>query len=614
VIIENIQRWVGFRSDYDTFTLNGSLLGYEFGFLIDGYTYHTSLDHPSMIKQGVLQHLGENLTPLIRNILLGHNHLREMKNTIDPDPFIYFDILGRYLIVYKMYTSILIQRILVILVLVIGIILILFDHIWHRQRTLPCTDSRCIYSHFKYPLIIRIISIIIYFICNVFSVFIGVLFSITVAFILSMIRPLSWFGNSTLAIFLFSLPCVIGMITVGYSWNIFHRYILRKWPTNSLSSDTIINEKHLNKTSFDFEQNLAILFIYNLLMIISIYSGHRSLYIILVWSIFICPIYLLLMIIKFSLRWKELQWKLFEQGYHWLFLPLIISLLPLTHTIEIVNRLIRILIPFMAHRFSFRWAVRGNMLICSLIAIPTTFFVLVFIPILQRTKHFGRTLIVLLITFLIVFIFAYIRQPFTSIQPHIFYAKHISKSIYKVEPLVSVPFMVPLVSQSSSITVITYDGLVVSTLLDEFSAKTDHIIHNRRCLTVTNCTFDDTFNRTVAVQHVEIESMKNFINYTIVVRHVLSYKIRVSSLPSIKFLVRNQLNISRTETIIDVTLDSPLSSFDINIKIRRCDLLDSPFLLLFTRVMPNIVLTGTGHCQAIADDTTLTIGGQYRDV
>ncbi|CAF1171455.1 unnamed protein product [Rotaria sp. Silwood1] len=370
VIIEYIHKWLRLMSDYDVFTLNNSLLGYEFGFLLDGYNYHTSLDHPLMIKQGVLQDLGENL--------------------------------------------------------------------------------------------------------------------------------------------------------------------------------------------------------------------------------------------EFSLRWKQLHCTLFEQAYHWLFLPLIVSFIPLTHTIEIVNRLVRILIPLMVRRFSFGWSRLGNVIICSVIAVPTTVFVLGFIPILQRTKHFGRILIILLITFFIVFIIAYYRQPFSSSHPHIFYAKHMSKSMYKIETLSSDPVIVSLISQSSSITVTTYDGLALSPVLSDFSAKSGHILHNQRCLKTTKCTFDDTFNRTIAVQHIEIESMNNFSDYIIFVQHVLSYNIQVSSFPFIKFLVLNQSNIPRTETRIYVTLDSSSSLFDINIKIRRCDLIDSPFLVLFTDIMSNMVLMGKGQCQAIDDDTTLT--------
>jgi hypothetical protein len=262
----------------------------------------------------------------------------------------------------------------------------------------------------------------------------------------------------------------------------------------------------------------------------------------------------------------------------------------------------------MSHYFTVGfWALDRNMAICNIIAIPTIFFALIFLPILQRTKYFGRTLVVLVISFSITLIIAYNRQPFTNNHPNIFSAEHTSKSIFKIEKLSNLPFNVPLQSQSSSITFTTRNGANVSPVLADFSAKSGHILRNIRCPRSTMCTFDDTFNRRIAVQNIKIESIKNLTNYTIRIRHVSSYYIRVSSNSSITFIVRNKWVVPRTETIIDITLDSILSSFDININIRRCDLTDSPFLLLFTRLISNVVPMGAGKCQSIDDDTILII-------
>ena len=73
---------------------------------------------------------------------------------------------------------------------------------------------------------------------------------------MSIIHPISWFGNSTLSIFLFSLPCFIGFITIGYFWRTFHNFLLRKSPV-------IIDAQHFDKINFDFEQNFSVLLIYN---------------------------------------------------------------------------------------------------------------------------------------------------------------------------------------------------------------------------------------------------------------------------------------------------------------------------------------------------------------
>ncbi|CAF1135319.1 unnamed protein product [Adineta steineri] len=320
VILQKIPKWIPFSSDYDVFILNNSRFGYDFGFLPDGYTYHTSLDHISTCKQGIIQDLGDTLAILIRNILLENN--QQINNISDADPLIYFDILSRYLMIYKLSTSVLIQKILIVfIIIIIGIIRIIFDHIYHRQQNFSCNDFHCIYFRFKNPLTIRILSIIIYSISNILSMIVGLVFSLILACIVSRIQPVSCYGNSTLAIFLFSLPCLIGFIIFRYLFDLLHRRILRKSSQNS-------NEIH-----FGFEQNISVLIVYSLSMIISIYSNSQYFYITLIWSIFICPLYVILIIIEFILHWKQI----FEKDFRQLYLPLLISFFPLIHTIEIVN-------------------------------------------------------------------------------------------------------------------------------------------------------------------------------------------------------------------------------------------------------------------------------------
>ena len=132
-----------------------------------------------------------------------------------------------------------------------------------------------------------------------------------------------------------------------------------------------------------------------------------------------------------------------------------------------------------------------------------------------------------------------------------------------------VPVHISRISQSSSIAVLTLGGAPLSSVLDEFSVKTGHILQNKECFSQTNCSFDDTFNRTLAIEDIQIESMKNFVNYTVDVRHVLSYNIAVSSSSSsIGLTVRNQITIARTETIIDIIANLRLYSSSININIR----------------------------------------------
>ncbi|UJR16803.1 hypothetical protein I4U23_003702 [Adineta vaga] len=603
VVLELTSMWIPWASDYNVLYLNNTRLGYAFGFLLDSYTYHTVLDHSSEIKRGIIQDLGENLGILTRNLF--REYVPMSKNVTEPDLLIYFDILGRYLMIYKLSTSILIQWVLIIMTIIMGIVLIIFDHIWHRKPTSSCNDPHCIYVYFKNPFLIRISSIIIYVIANIISIIVGLILSYIFAAVMTMIRPTAWNGNVTLAMYVFSLPYLIGFLSSEHLFDRLHRCILRKSSDNS----TEINVKHSNKIHFNFEQNFSILLIYCLLMMISILFKYRIFYIILVWSIFICPTYLCAMIVDFILHSKQHQWTFLKQKSHWLYLPLIISLLPFTHTIAISDWLLRILMPIFLKMSLPALRLRTNIVISSVVITSTLFLALNLISVAQRIKYFGRILIVLLISLILICTFAVLRQPFNKAHPYIIYAKHTSKSFSRVEKLTNLPMNVPLKLQSTSITVKMRGGQHLPRLLDDFSVTINHPLQNKQCYNSTTCVFDDTFNRPMSIEQIRIESVdKNLMNYRIILRHVLSYNIQIASISDVRLIVRNQFNLPRTETIIDITSNSTfLASFHLDIHIRRCDITDSPFLLLFTQFISNGVLIGKGSCNAIDDHTELFV-------
>ncbi len=470
-------------------------------------------------------------------------------------------------------------------------------------------DFSSVYSYFKYPLLIRIISILIFFICYILSILFGIFFAVVITFILSKFRPLSWYGNSTLAIFLYGLPCLIGIILCEALWTYLRRYFLSKYPKKNPMEMNTIN--HINRLCFNFERHWALLLIFVLFMSMSIYFSYRSLYIILLWSIFVCPIYLFLILFEFIFHWiKKKFFILFnEQGWYWLFAPYIVSLIPLIHTLEITSRLIRLAIPLMG-RMLYSISIPQDIIICLLVVIPAALFFLIFIPNIQRTMNYSRTLIILVISFLIVFIIAFIRQPFTNTHPKIIQVQHISHSIYKLNNPTNYPMIIPISSQTASITISSFDNLVLSPTLDQISSKTGYLLNNRSCLTQTKCSFDDTFNRTIAFKQVELTSMDNFNNYQFTFQHSSSYQINVLPSTVAKIFVHNATMKPRTETIIDIQSVSSLSSFNLLITIERCDLNDSPFLLSLIAKLPHIVMWGNGRCQTLQDILLLYVNHQ----
>jgi len=185
---------------------------------------------------------------------------------------------------------------LISFIILIGLIVIIIDHIWYKKNS-SINDLSSVYFYFKYPLIIRIFSILFFFVCYILSILFGIFFSVIIAFIISKIRPLSWFGNSTLAFFLYGLSCLIGVILCETLWTFLRRIFLSKYPKKIPMEISTIS--HINRLCFNFERHWTLLLIFVLFMSISIYTGYRSLYLILLWSIFICPNYLFLILFEF---------------------------------------------------------------------------------------------------------------------------------------------------------------------------------------------------------------------------------------------------------------------------------------------------------------------------
>ena len=488
----------------------------------------------------------------------------------------------------------------------IGITIIIIDHIWHLKNP-SIDDFSSVYFYFEYALFLRIISIIVFFICYILSFILGTAFAIILSYIIPKFRPLSWFGNSTLAIFLYGVPCLIGIILCEALWTFLRRNLLSKYPKkNPMEINTI---KHIERLCFNFERHWALLLVFVLLMSLSIYMGYRSLYFILLWSIFICPIYLSLILFEFIIRWLKKKFVILfnEQGWYWLFAPYIVSLIPLIHTLEMTSRLLRLAIPIMGRRFHSS-VTPQDVIICLLIVIPAALFFLIFIPNIQRLMNYTRVLILLTISFLIIFLIACLRQPFTPTHPKIIQALHQSTTTYKLtRPQIS-PMILPINSRKSLITIESFDNLILSPTLDEISTKTGHVLHNRQCSKPTKCSFDDNFNRTLPFHQIELTSMDDINHYKFTIRHISSYQVKIdSSLWPEEIFVHNSRKKPRTETIIDIDTNDRRSSFSLTITIEHCDLNDSPFLLLMRKYLPHIVFWGEGSCRTFTDILFLTV-------
>ncbi|CAF0727687.1 unnamed protein product [Adineta ricciae] len=607
VIGDDILGATGSDTDYSVFTTHGSLSGYDFAYYLDGYNYHTLIDRPSIVEIGALQHLGENILALSRSILLGKIDLELPASIFDDEDMIYFDILGQHLITYTKTTSVIVQSILIGLTVLIGIVVIVIDHFWYRRYSSSDNSSFSIYFYFNYPLILRVIFIFLFLFCYLLSIIFGILVALLIALITSKLRPLSWYGNATLPVFLYGLPCLIGIILVEALWSCLRRSILSKYPKkNPMELNTI---DYIDRHCFNFERHLALLLFFAFLMSISIYLGFRSLYVFLLWSIFLCPIYLIIIVIEFNFRWmkKHVVILFNEQGWYWLFVPYIVTLIPLIHTLEMTSRLVRLAIPMMGRPSMSSIRFPQDLLICALVVIPAAIFFVIFIPNIQRTLNYSRTLILLAISCLIVFIVACTRQPFNSTHPKIIDVAHSSRVVYKLLNTNHFPTEIPVYSSHASIQLKSMSLLNLSPTLDEISRRTGLTLQNRECSSSTSCSFDDKFNRTMPFKQVELTSINRSKNYRFTFRHASSYQIDVTSSYAVNFNVHNSFIKPRTETIVDVQTSNPSYAFDIQITLYRCDLQDSPFLQSLTKHLPHIVMWGHGSCRSLKDELSLTV-------
>jgi len=549
---------------------NGSLFGYEFGCIYDGYLYHTVYDVPHVIERGVIQDLGENLGILTRHILSNE------KTSIDENiRYIYFDLFGRYLFVYQLSTSITIQIVLSVFILTIGIILIVLDHRFHTKDSFKCNDIHCIYSRFINPLRIRLCCILIYSFSNFMSLLIGFLCPIFIAWLVSLIQSLPWFYNYTIAVFLFLLSSLFGSILIVYLTRTIHSCLLKQ---------------SLIHIDFSFEQNLSVLVTFLILMFISIQIPIEDFYLILVWSIFISPIYLIFMSIQIIRHEKQRK--------HWFYLPLIASFIPLTHTADLLYRIIRTLIPIIHRRFYFKTEFFYNVIVCCYIVTPNLLFLLVLLPIFTRFRQLFRILILVFMSLCILMCLAYVNNPFSFDRPGQIFTRHTSESNFEVNQSSNIS----LVSQKATIDLYSLNGFSLSSVLDQFEFESGYQIQNRDCSRrrIAFCSIDDTFNRSIAINNIRI------LDRTIFVNHSSSSNIYVWSNSSIHFAVRNQLEHPRQETIIDLLNSSLTIPFTINVRIRRCDLKDSPFLMTLIYSMENIALIGSGECRTIEDTAILS--------
>jgi hypothetical protein len=295
-----------------------------------------------------------------------------------------------------------------------------------------------------------------------------------------------------------------------------------------------------------------------------------------------------------------------DPGWYWLFAPYFVSLIPLIHSTDITIRFVRLFIPLMGRAF-YPCSIPQELMICAVVVLPGVLFFLIFIPNIQRAMIYSGTLIILVISFVLVFIIACTTQAFTSTHPKRIQPQQVSESVYILDSRKTFPITIPMDSQRRWMTVNTFDRLALSPTIEEIFSKTCFVLRNLACLIEATCLFDDTTNRTSAFQGIELTSIDFLNNYRFTIRHVPSYQTNIYPTNVINFSVLNATMKPRSVTVINVRPIDSSTSFNLNVTVERCDINDSPFLTSLTQKLPHILTFGTGRCQTVSDTLSLFV-------
>ncbi|XP_019198437.1 PREDICTED: endoplasmic reticulum metallopeptidase 1-like [Ipomoea nil] len=113
-------------TDFQVYKEVAGLSGLDFAFTDHTAVYHTKNDKVALLKPGSLQHLGENLLPFLLQAasssdLPTPNKTLSTGKSEDEDTVVYFDILGRYMVVYPRSFADMFHKAVIILSLLISI-------------------------------------------------------------------------------------------------------------------------------------------------------------------------------------------------------------------------------------------------------------------------------------------------------------------------------------------------------------------------------------------------------------------------------------------------------------------------------------------------------------
>ncbi|KAL9642016.1 hypothetical protein ABK040_004069 [Willaertia magna] len=310
---ENQQNRTNQDSKYGT---KYNLKGFDYTFYWDGYAHETFLDTNLMVEKGSLQHLGSNVLHQVLSVTRDDSIMSSTPTTTSETDTstneVYFDVLGGFFVHYSTTVSDVIQAIIVVVDLVLPIVLVIIDHI----ISLRYYDTSSIYQLFRKAttgLQARIMFLILYVIGYILSLGIGITIAVIIGAVVDSIQPMAWYRDPLLAIFLFGMPTMFGIILVNLAVHLignssmrccgcFRLYRVSLKDKNELQPDESTASQIL-LYALDKERYLALTFFWGLLTAASLITRLRSFYIVYFWSFCLSGVLIVLLVCDRVIVW-----------------------------------------------------------------------------------------------------------------------------------------------------------------------------------------------------------------------------------------------------------------------------------------------------------------------
>lgn len=338
VVGEEALEYIPNYTDFTAYAEIGNMIGLDFALFGDGYTYHTMHDTADTMTPGAVQQFGENLMALVNHYCLVENKedspLGAQKQDMDTNiKYVYFDVLG-LIFFYTAHSNVILFQVLLVVVslslplvrFVLELILeVAVQRCKEKHLLLQTWSERASTKALKRSLM-GLLMTYLYAIGYAFSFMLGLIFALSVGMMLHYFRSMVWYSSMYAALFIFSVPCILGMVIGQWIFSqcavqaccIRFTYKSLYKRKNTITSDQRLYSK-INKSIYSYtkERYLGVNVLWGVAVMITLIAQLRSMYSITIFSACTNALVLLMLVIeKLILAGAFLRCNMWRLKYH----------------------------------------------------------------------------------------------------------------------------------------------------------------------------------------------------------------------------------------------------------------------------------------------------------